>query len=874
MARYCGEMETQSKFAATSQWRERCLLAGQSVLGEGPLWTLENARGLDRYFVNNLETGDGDFYEKLEAQLSGGAPAINQLAAEMLWFMQLCPSNITAGKKRETIARVWSWSGQSLNIEQPLLAEAVLDGIGSAGTSFNTNRWRELVYFIQFAKAFFALEVEERKNLLSDPWAFAEWLQRLPENESRQLRHMLLFLLFPDQFERIFGGADRRQIATAFSGRAKRAIRALSAMELDKLLLEIRTEQAQELGTEKLDFYVPPLRGMWRDSEQAHWLLSWNPKNYSWPELPELMAKLAAGDSVVISWSCANGAVAVGDKVWMARVGEPPKGIMAVGVVVTEPYQGAHWQTEKARAGEQAQCVDIELTDIRDVYKDDIIGERDLAGITVDNQNWTPQQSGIAIGTRSAALLEGVWKRLRKSHAVSEPSPATYSLGEAVNLILYGPPGTGKTFQLNRLKAKYVTAVADISREAWLSGQLGEHRWFDVVFMALADLGGKARVAEINEHPFIVQKARVLGRTANIRAQIWATLQTHTVEDSKTVGYNKRSAPYVFDKASDSQWLLAGDWQQECDDLVAEAKRLAAGPQAKARAQRYEFVTFHQAYSYEDFVEGIRPETDEDSGTLAYPVKPGVFKRICDRARQDPSNRYAIFIDEINRGNIAKIFGELITLVEKDKRVLSGQDTGDSGMTLTLPYSGETFGVPKNLDIYGTMNTADRSIALLDTALRRRFTFEEMMPRPSVIKGAGDDGYIPDGQGGLINLRELLTAMNRRIKFLLNRDMMLGHAYLTHVKTFDELRDVLLNQLVPLLQEYFYNDWHRIQLVLRDVGPAGEKLEPQIVVHELLNEVDVLGFDHEDFDDLVEYSIASRDAITPESIRKIYEVAN
>lgn len=190
-------------------------------------------------------------------------------------------------------------------------------------------------------------------------------------------------------------------------------------------------------------------------------------------------------------------------------------------------------------------------------------------------------------------------------------------------------------------------------------------------------------------------------------------------------------------------------------------------------------------------------------------------------------------------------------------------------MAVTLPYSNDEFGVPGNLDIYGAMNTADRSIALLDKALRRRFKFHELIPDSKLIKGSDDEGRIEDGEGGEINLRKLLDKMNRRISFLLNRDFTLGHAYLYKVRKFDELRHVFINQFIPLLQEYFYDDWHRIQLVFRDVDLDGNPIEPQIIKHKEANKKEILGFDHEGFEDGISFSIA--DSITAGSIRKIYD---
>src|SRR5690606_2771967 len=227
---------------------------------------------------------------------------------------------------------------------------------------------------------------------------------------------------------------------------------------------------------------------------------------------------------------------------------------------------------------------------------------------------------------------------------------------------------------------------------------------------------------------------------------------------------------------------------------------------------RFEFVTFHQSYAYEDFVEGIRPVTA--NGAVTYEVRPGVLKRLCDRARRAPDKRFALFIDEINRGNVAKVFGELITLVEVDKRIridASGNRAAScKGLEVTLPYSGERFGVPANVDVIGTMNTADRSIALLDSALRRRFRFEELTPKPELLES------IDDGEGNAIDLRQLLQAINARLSRLLHRDQPLGHSYFCHVKSFDELRRVFSREILPFLQEAFYDDWRQIRYVLAD----------------------------------------------------------
>ena len=215
--------------------------------------------------------------------------------------------------------------------------------------------------------------------------------------------------------------------------------------------------------------------------------------------------------------------------------------------------------------------------------------------------------------------------------------------------------------------------------------------------------------------------------------------------------------------------------------------------------KQVEFVTFHQNYTYEDFIEGIVPVLNHND--LLYELRDGVFKRISSRPREHPNERHVLIIDEINRGNIAKIFGELITLIEPSKR--SG---GEDAAVVMLPYSQKSFSVPGNLYLVGTMNTTDRGIALLDTALRRRFDFIEKMPDVSLVE--------VDIEG--VDGRAMLKAMNERITVHLDREHQIGHTYLIGVTTIDDLAETFQRRIMPLLQEYFYDDWAKIRSVLNN----------------------------------------------------------
>ena len=239
--------------------------------------------------------------------------------------------------------------------------------------------------------------------------------------------------------------------------------------------------------------------------------------------------------------------------------------------------------------------------------------------------------------------------------------------------------------------------------------------------------------------------------------------------------------------------------KKQIDNVVEEAKenRQAVFNRYKEylSGNKIVFTTFHQNYSYEEFIQGIRANTNNNEG-LSFIKEDGIFKNIVDIAKDDPDNNYVIIIDEINRGNISRIFGELITLIEEDKRIGRENET-----IVTLP-SKELFAVPLNLYIIGTMNTADKSIALIDIALRRRFDFIAMYP---------DYNVIPD-------FRHILKPINEEIyKSKRSADYLIGHAFFAN-KSIDDLENIVNKKLIPLLNEYFYNNENEVVNILAKGG--------------------------------------------------------
>lgn len=390
---------------------------------------------------------------------------------------------------------------------------------------------------------------------------------------------------------------------------------------------------------------------------------------------------------------------------------------------------------------------------------------------------------------------------------VSEESVQLATLAESHrNLILYGPPGTGKTYTANQFAQFYLSEQLSlpISPEQQQRNLLRPLPWHEVIALALflkQDLkqDGKTqlKVPQIADEP-LVKNYWSLTETKKLSNKLWAELQIHTHPEVETVAYANRRPPFLFEKTEQSEWSLTNNGKEYVEANLSDVVDKIRKPDAyKQQVSDYlKIVTFHQSFAYEEFIEGLKPVLVE--GQISYEVTDGIFKDICRRAQNDPEHKYLLIIDEINRANVAKVFGELITLIEDDKRL-----EGDNEVAVQLPYSKEPFGVPENLLILGTMNTADRSIALLDTALRRRFAFVEKMPDSSLLSTV---------EG--VDLAALLDRINLRVSALMGKDYQLGHSYFMNINDVAELHLVWYQQIIPLLQEYFYNDFERLKAVL------------------------------------------------------------
>lgn len=455
---------------------------------------------------------------------------------------------------------------------------------------------------------------------------------------------------------------------------------------------------------------------------------------------------------------------------------------------------------------------------------------------------------------------------------VIEESEFEAAISVDCNIILYGPPGTGKTYEVLSLIEELDTnekvgmkiehrGTLSLNRTFWhLAPGLNGYLWEDL--KKGNQLGyewcGKD-LGDLKKLDPAVESYKIRRRFSEVKQGDYFCI----IRGKWCLGIAEAKESYNFEKAKQGpfdfqtlevNWLaqfdtpiLLNTWSMKTFSGINGGQRWKAllegltekgftfGEDKKEKTvfkKLYKFTTFHQSYSYEDFIEGIKPRLSEDKSEdeteqiaeIEYEIKPGIFYNACEKAAQLAEYRdlqealqdkkedradkfskaqpYYLIIDEINRGNVANIFGELITLIEKDKRLGEQQET-----IVNLPYSKDDFGVPANLILIGTMNTADRSIEALDSALRRRFTFIEKAPEPSLLS---KPGYKSEE----IDLEAMLTAINNRIELLLDKDHLIGHSYFMGIKTIEDLRAAFSNKVIPLLEEYFYGKPQMIGMVL------------------------------------------------------------
>jgi hypothetical protein len=680
-------------YQAIQEFKQRSLLSNQSLLWpERTAWTASNVAEVKRRVVDSPETGEGNFESKLLEQLRGAAAEHWIIIADAFYVYYLPSASITLARKQEKI----DWARAQAGLPPPTASiwEAQKHGFTNTSQRFNLKYaqiWLVLLLAHHLKQQPNASEILASPQLTQD--TLDALLETIPDRLSRatDMRHALLFMLFPQQYERIISTGDKDAIIRTFGSRVGPGL----SSDRDTALRAIREALAPGFGATH-DYYEDHIKALWRASPAPQPPVTPKPK-------------------------------------------EPPSR-------VPPP------QVREPDAPEVEQVLEI--------------------------------------------------------------------LAHTRNVIFAGPPGTGKTYLAGQVARGLIAPQLQQAapESARLQRLIEALPFYDVLALALYP-GRQARpVSDLLGLPLVVERFRLMPVT-HPREAVWNNLQSHTGPESATVKVTRRAEPFLFDKDEQSQWRLTQAGREYVEqNLTAELAQLTNQATGAAIPEDYiTWTTFHQSYAYEDFVEGIRPQSN-DAGELSYPVVPGALREISVRATASPQERFVLVIDEINRGNIAKVFGELITLLEDDKR---------GRLAVRLPYSRQSFTVPPNLYVLGTMNTADRSIALLDVALRRRFAFINLAPRPELLAGTTVD--LADAG---LDLEQFLGGLNRRIRQHLGPDYEIGHSYLLKVKVAPaEQRPALLEfvwnrQILPLLHEYFYSQPEKLREVLLPFALGETNVQP------------------------------------------------
>ena len=595
-------------------------------------------------------------------------------------------------------------------------------------------------------------------------------------------------------------------------------------------------------------------------------LLSWNPENPDW-NYKEAYLKVKNGEKYETDWrtSRKNG-VEEKTEVFLIKIGdEEPKGIIAHGHVTEEPYlEGERYY------------VNVEFDKILDYENEKIIKQSDLMN-KLPEQDWKLRASGIEIDEAILPELRKMWNKLINGEKNTETRDGgdekeTMKKEFDKNVIFYGPPGTGKTYttakraveicktesekeltdyseimkRYNELKEKnrieFITFHQSYGYEEFIEGikpkvlneddksenensQEIEYEIVDGIFKEFCDNARKA-IIESKSNIYISPKAIVWKVTVRdeVKEDCFANNHVRINFELGTAGAIK------FDNE-----IKKGDIIITTDGSRTKINGIAIVTDDKAYTldeEKSDTTTRNVSWLVKGIDEDIYEINDkkilprktvtkvpnmkvEDIIKLAKEKKPTALSKeeLSKIVIKENTKPYVFIIDEINRGNISKIFGELITLIEPTKR--SGKK---ECISTKLPYSKKEFTVPDNVYIIGTMNTADRSIALMDTALRRRFKFEEMLPDYHLL----EDIFVED-KGTKVNIGAMLKVINERIEYLYDREHTIGHAVFLEKMENDKinidinkLENIFKKNIIPLLQEYFYEDYEKIRIVLGD----------------------------------------------------------
>ncbi len=739
-------------YEAAALWVERALRTDDSLFTPGvPIWSSQWLGELHRRFLDRPDESGDSFLEKLQRQLEGSPAEVYQLMGEALYFYFLIVYARDSANEQRVINTVLGWSPTPVATSPDLVA-GLTPGIANPGVAFHTYRPFQVGLIIEFTEQFKELESSERQHLLDDPWAFKNFLiamrcrsQLLVNNQNtpRIQRQALLHLVHLDTFEGTVSVDHKKRIAEA---KTFAHFVTEQTADVDRKIMQIRRGLEVEIGRD-FDFYDPDIYRRWDSSQPSLW--------------DEFVRRAQA--------YVATGKLEIEEINYKVEIGR--------------------------KLAEAREAVLGGKDDWADLYKRGLVGNLIYSVSQARHREWVEKFPEDA-----SSALKAIWAGDEKS--VSEridaftsllPNTVTSGTGSRLtvaSVLLMGldvahyPPFRTRLFEQAYELAGYGQAVKDADEAA-----LYEH--------ALGFLDRFLKEAS--------QRGLTLRHRLDAQSVVWAIVR-------ERVGPPPPPPPPPHEglEAFAKELFLPVEFLENIDTLLKDKKQVIfQGPPGTGKTyvaqklanclagskERVTLVQFHPSYAYEDFVQGFRP-APAGNGQVGFELRDGPLLRAAERAREEPNADHFLVIDEINRGNIAKVFGELYFLLEYRDEAMS------------LQYSDNPFSLPANLYIIGTMNTADRSIALVDLALRRRFYFVEFHPDDEPVRDVLHD-WLAVKSPGMEWVADVVKNVNEKLKD--DRHAAIGPSYFMKDGLDKKaVERIWKHSVVPYIEECLFGDSDKI----------------------------------------------------------------
>ena len=765
----------ETVYAAADAWVERALRSDNSLFTPGRrIWASEWIDELRRRFLDRPDESKGTFFDKLERQLDGSPPEAYQLMAEVLYVYFLIVYTTDSRKEQAQVESVLGWSPEPVAIPPELVA-ALAPGLVNPGPAYHTYRPFQVGLILEFASQWKQLQPDQRQRRLDDPWAFKDFLMELPlqsellrndENKARIQRQVLLHLVHPDTFESIASVDHKAKIAVAFEGLIED-----QTQDVDRKLRQIRSALERTHGIETVHFYSPDIRKQWDDKFARDPRDTTVKSAEEYVDTEQLDREL--NDHELDPWDT-----------FVKRARE----YLDAGQL--DSQENDYKLEIGRRVAEAREAALAQASNWASLSKSSIASNLIFHVQLARFGDWVDDAPDQAL-----AALQAIW--------VDSDAPASERVQAFADLL---PRSVISGAGIRTTIASVLLMGVDVRQHPPFRVTLFAEAYGRTGYEQPSQGAGEA---ELYDHALgfldrFIDEASARGLNLRHRLDAQSVVSAVIREDGEPPDptslaelAEELSLPVAF--LEEIELLLKDKRQVIFQGPPGTGKTYVAQELAQRLAgadRRVTLVQFHPSYAYEDFVQGYRPDLS-DAGQPIFKLKPGPLLLAAEAARAESEAKHFLVIDEINRGNLAKVFGELYFLLEYRER------------KMRLQYSDTPLSLPDNLYIIGTMNTADRSIALVDLALRRRFHFVDFHPDDPPIKGLLRRWLAKNGAEDMAWVADVVDRANEQLSD--DRHAAIGPSHLMKPNLDEaDVKRIWKHSVVPYVEERLFGSDDRV----------------------------------------------------------------